>query len=246
MSLYLDSAVVEDVERALEYGVVAGVTTNPTLVAEALARRGRPCPARSRATAQPRSEEELYRSILERLGQGQRLYVQVDGDSPAAIVRDAERWWALAPGRIVAKIPATWQGIGAIPLLKQKIGIPVCVTAVFSPAQAYVAALAGAGQIAVYVNRYARARGDAKPWLSCMRATLTRAGGNVRILAASLKTSAEAGDALVHGADDLTVPASLLHALLDDPLTADALQRFALDLRRVRAQGPAEDAASTL
>lgn len=232
VALYVDTAALTEIEQALRHPWLSGVTTNPTLVARALN-----AASDSRIPTQSLTEEGLYAEILSLLRPDQRLYIQVRGSDPEDLVLVFKRWWRLAEGRLVAKLPATWAGLDAANRIKTETGAPVCVTAVFSAAQAYAAALAGADQIAVYVSRYAKNRSEPALWLTELREVLNRSGKAVRILAASIKSPPEAAEALVAGADDLTLPMGVLESLMEDPLTSDALRGFDEDWRQRSTDG---------
>ena len=211
MALFLDSAKVEDARRAAELGFVAGVTTNPSLLAEA----GRP-------------GLEVLHDLLG-LTSGPVFY-QVTADTVLGRAEQARGFAALAPGRVVVKIPATTENLALTSRLAAE-GIPCCVTAVSHPAQAYLSALAGARYTVPYVNRLTRQLGDG---IAVVRgcAALIR-GSSTRLLAASLKSVDEVVAALQAGADDVTLPLSLLLGLGDHELSQKAIDDFAAAAARL-------------
>jgi len=124
MSLYLDSALVEDARAAFAYGFVGGITTNPNL----LAKINRP-------------EEEVIAERYE-IAKGTVFY-QLQADGPGARVAEGERMLGLVPNRVGLKIPCTRQNLQLAADFAAQ-GHVVGITAIFSPAQIYLACEAGA------------------------------------------------------------------------------------------------------
>jgi transaldolase len=205
MALYLDSADVNDVRRAVALGFVAGVTTNPALVAKT----GRP-------------GLDVLKEILT-LTEG-KVWFQVTADNLEGRARQAREIFALAPGRIQVKIGATTENIGLGARLAKE-GISVTITAVSSSAQAYLAAQAGAAYVAPYVNRLTRQLGDGVAIMhDCVEVCK---GSSTRVIAASLKSPQEVTAVLLAGADDVTIPLDLILDMGNHPLSQKAIEDFA-------------------
>jgi len=214
VSLFLDSANLDEIRSAMELGIYSGVTTNPALLSGIAP-----------------SEQ------LEHLGEIARvcrrsLYVQVQHRSPEEMERQALTLVEIAPGRTIIKVPMSPEGLKAAQLLTLK-GVPVCLTAVFSPLQVYAAALAGAHSAAIYVGRIEK-RGE--EGLAVLRQSLAMLeAGNLptRVLAASIPDASTLAAILSLGDLDATIPFKLHQELLDHPGTREALEQF--------AGGPPED-----
>ncbi|MGE5378685.1 MAG: transaldolase family protein, partial [Bacteroidota bacterium] len=101
---------------------------------------------------------------------------------------------------------------------------PCCITAIFDPSQALIAREAGARFIAVYVNRATKQMGDGITLVRKLATVLS--GSTTQIVAASLKSTAEAIDALNAGAQHITVPFYLLGNLWSHPLSAQTIDQF--------------------
>jgi len=204
VSIYLDSAIGEEARRVQELGFVAGVTTNPLLVAKT----GRPA-------------LDVLRELVE-IVNGPVFY-QVTAGSVEA--RHDQAWEAheIRPDKVVVKIPATTENYALAAKLVSS-GIEVAITAVATPAQAYVATQVGASFVAPYVNRLTRQLGDG---LSIVRdmARLV-ADTRTRILAASLKSVDEVVAALMAGAHDVTMPLDLILALGEHAFSQQAIDEF--------------------
>ena len=131
---------------------------------------------------------------------------------------------ALAPDRVVAKLPATLEAITLATALK-KDGIRSALTAVYSPAQALLAHEAGCVWIIPYVDRAARHSAGAV--VVEQAAILEQLDSSTRILAASLKTAPQVVESILDGAHDITAPLDVLRGLPAHPLTESAVREFA-------------------
>jgi transaldolase len=206
MAILLDSASLDDAAAAAKLGFVRGITTNPALMA--------------RETKEPLAH--LAR-LLEAFPEGPICY-QPTRSSYAEMDDQARAASALAPDRVVAKLPATLEAITlATELLKD--GIPSALTAVYSPAQALLAHEAGCTWIIPYVDRAARHSAGAV--VVEQAALLEQVDSATRILAASLKTAPQVVESILDGAHDITAPLDVLRALPAHPLTESAVREFA-------------------
>lgn len=210
MSLLIDSAKIDEVRQAIELGYVTGVTTNPTL----MARVDRPA-------------VDVIADICT-VACGPVFY-QVTGDTPEEREREAREFHALCPDKLVLKIPATTVNMKLVAKLAP--GIPCAVTAMFGAHQALAACAAGARYLIPYVNRATRLIGDGCSLVAELAAVAEACGTGAEVLAASIKTPAEAVAATLAGADHLTLTLPVLEQLGDHPLSEQAIKQF----RRVGA-----------
>jgi transaldolase len=206
MAILLDSASLDDAAAAAALGFVRGITTNPALMA--------------RETREPLAH--LGR-LLQAFPAGAVCY-QPTRPSPEEMEREARAALALAPDRVVAKLPATLEAISLAAALHAE-GFRCALTAVYSPAQALLAHEAGCAWVIPYVDR--AARHSAGHVVEELAAVLERLGSDTRILAASLKTSQQVTDAVLDGSDDVTAPLAVIRALPAHPLTESAVREFA-------------------
>jgi transaldolase len=204
MSLFLDSALVEEARRAEALGFVAGATTNPALSA----RTGRPAP-------------EVITELCAAL-QG-IVFHQVRERPGPALDAEIDRFRQISE-QVAFKLPCTLDYAGLANALSRE-GVVVAMTAVCSPAQVYLAAQAGAAYAIPYVDRTTRYCGSGAALVAEMAAVLE--GTGCEILAASIKTPAEAVEALLAGAHHLTLSWEVLAAMAHHALTDLALQEFA-------------------
>ncbi len=208
MTILLDSASVDDAAAAAELGFVRGITTNPALMA--------------RETKEPLAHLERLLAVFP---EGPVCY-QPTGTSFAAMREEARAAASLAPDRVVAKLPATLDAVRLAGILTGE-GIRCALTAVYSPAQALLAHEAGCVWIIPYVDRAARHSDGGLTVVNSLAAMLARLQSDTRILAASLKSSVQVSDSILHGAHDVTAPLDVLRGLPAHPLTESAVREFA-------------------
>lgn len=201
MAIMIDSAIIEEVRQSKEMGWVKGATSNPSLLAQA----GLPA-------------AEVLRQMND-LAITPFCYQLVSKDL-AGMQAEAEQAASLFHHELILKIAPTPQGFAFV----AKTHFPCAVTAVYSPAQARVASEAGARYVIVYVNRATRLLGDGMALVSGMARVL--AGTQTEIIAASLKSADEAAGAVAAGSHHLTVPFEILKAMMNHPLSDQAIQQF--------------------
>jgi len=206
MAILLDSASLDDAAAAARLGVVGGITTNPALMA--------------RETKEPLAH--LAR-LLQVFPAGPICY-QPTLSTPEVMEEQARAAAALAPDRVVAKLPATLEAISLAAALTAE-GVDCALTAVYSPAQALLAHEAGCRWVIPYVDRAARHSAGAV--VVELAAILEQLDSPTRILAASLKTAPQVVEAVLDGAHDITAPLDVILGLPAHPLTESAVREFA-------------------
>ncbi len=210
MSLFLDSASVEELRQAVELGFVSGVTTNPSIIA--------------RVKAEPR---DLIRQLCE-LSPGPVFY-QVTGRTAAEREREGREFFAICPDKVVLKIPATTENLALAARLSREI--PCAATAVYSGHQTLVACEAGCRYVIPYANRATRLFGeDGCQLVAEMSAVIEGYADTgralVEIVAASIKSPAEASRAFIAGARHLTMPLDVLLSLGNHRFSDEAIAEF--------------------
>ena len=209
MSIMLDSANPQDVRRVRELGFVEDVTTNPTLIAKT----GRP-------------PLDVLGELVE-IAPGHVFY-QLTADSVEARYDQAWEAHEIRPDKVILKIPATTENIAMAARLEQH-GIECAITAVASPAQAYLAAQAEVAYVIPYVNRLTRTYGDGLAIVRQIAAILQDA--EAEVLAASLKSVDEVVGALLAGAQHVTLPLELILALGEHEFSHQAIADFNASMR---------------
>jgi transaldolase len=218
MKIFLDTANLDELKKGAAWGIVDGVTTNPTLIA----REGRPI-------------EEQIAKICE----------IVDGDVSAEVVATTAdemiregRNLAKIHKNVVVKVPLTRDGIKACSTLSKE-GIRLNVTLCFTPAQALLAAKAGAYIISPFVGRLDDIGIDGMQLIYDIVQIYQNYDYKTQVLAASLRTTNHVIEAAKAGADIGTMPFKTLDALFSHPLTDKGLEQFLKDWGKVFQETPA-------
>ena len=211
MKFFLDTANLEELKIGASYGIVDGVTTNPSLIAK----EGRPI------------EEQVA-----------RICEIVDGDVSAEVV-STEAPAMIAEGlklakihkNIVVKCPLTRDGIKATSALAKE-GIRVNVTLCFSAGQALLAAKAGAYIISPFVGRLDDIGSEGMDLIRSIVVIYQNYGFKTQVLAASLRGPMHVIDSALAGAHIGTMPFKVLDALFNHPLTDRGLEQFMKDYNK--------------
>ncbi|MEQ9550658.1 MAG: transaldolase family protein [Coleofasciculus sp. G3-WIS-01] len=204
MMIYLDSALVSEAKTVEKWGWIKGITTNPTLLAK--------------SDLPP----ETTLKQLAAISPGE-LYYQLMATDFQGMVAEGRKAFEIIGEKTVLKVPATAIGFQVVAHLSPEI--PCSVTAIYIAAQAAVATEAGAKYAIAYVNRATRLLGDGLALVREMAAILK--DSPTEILAASLKSPAEAAGALIAGADHLTLPLEILNAMTTHNLSEQTINEFA-------------------
>jgi transaldolase len=211
MKFYLDTANLEELRRGAAWGVVDGVTTNPSLIAK----EGNPLEEQIRRICEivdgPISAEVLATDVAGMLEQGRML--------------------ARIHKNIVVKAPLTRAGIEVTSRLSQE-GIRVNVTLCFSAAQALLAAKAGAWCVSPFVGRL---DDIAMPGMDLIReicAIYSNYGYPTQVLAASIRSPLHVAEAAQAGSHIATMPFKVLDQLFNHPLTDRGLEQFLKDYEK--------------
>lgn len=209
MKLFVDTGQVEEVRQAAEWGIIDGVTTNPSLIAKA-----------------GRGFKETVLAMCEILPHGS-ISAEVVGTTVPDILKEAREIASWAPN-IVVKVPMTPAGIHATRQLRQE-GIRVNMTLVFSPAQALLAAKAGATYISVFVGRVDDIASEGMRTIEEVVQMVDAYGFESEVLVASIRHPMHVVEAMRMGAHIATMPFKVLEQLFHHPLTDIGLQRFLED-----------------
>lgn len=217
MKLFLDTAEIEQIREIATWGVLDGVTTNPSLVAKS----GRP-----------------FVQVVEEICE------LIDGDVSAEVIKtDAEgmiqegRALAKIHPNVTVKVPMTPAGLEATKALSGD-GIRVNVTLIFQPMQALLAAKAGATYVSPFIGRLDDLNQDGMDLIREIRAIFDNYSQiKTQILTASIRHPMHVVEAALAGSDVATVPYKVAKQLVHHPLTDKGLEAFLKDWEKV----PAED-----
>ncbi len=208
MKLFLDTANLAEINEINAWGVLDGVTTNPSLAAT----EGR----------------DLHEVIAE-------ICAEVDGDVSAEVVStdtegmlaEARELKSIAPN-VVIKLPLIPAGLAACSRLSRD-GVKTNVTLCFSPTQAILAARAGATYVSPFLGRVDDIANDGIGLLDQICRVYRTQGYQTQVLAASLRHPQHVVQAALTGADVATMPAKVFRQMVTHPLTDNGLERFLAD-----------------
>ena len=212
MQLFIDTANIDQIRTAWSWGIIDGVTTNPTHIA-----------------ATGRDFDEVLAEIFQ-IADGPISVESVSLDAEG-IVREGRRIAALHKNAVV-KVPIIVEGLKAVKVLSGE-GIRTNVTLCFSPLQAFLAAKAGATYISPFVHRLDMVGHQGGELIGEIRQIYDNYGYRTKILAASIRSCRQVLDAALAGADAATMPFDMLEALYQHPLTEDGLRMFLDDWKKV-------------
>jgi len=211
LRIFIDSANIDEVKEINEMGFLAGVTTNPSLVAK---------------------EKRDYREVI------QEICKVVDGPISAEVisleyeemVREGEELAAIHPN-VVIKIPLTEAGLKAISSLKKK-GIPTNATLIFSANQALLAARAGAAYVSPFLGRVDDYGNDGLTLLSEILTIFDQYMFQTEVIAASIRHPMHVVQAALLGSHIATVPYQVIKQMVKHPLTDAGIEKFMADWKK--------------
>ena len=208
MELFIDTAELDEIKEAAKWGFVDGVTTNPSLIAQA-----------------GQSQEEIIREICKIIDGP--ISAEVIATEYDAMVKEAEAIADWHPN-VVIKLPLTTDGLRTCKYLSDR-DIKTNVTLCFSPGQALLAAKNGATYISPFIGRLDDISHDGMGLIEEIRTIYDNYGFATKILAASIRHPHHVRDAAMVGADVCTCPSKVLKSLVKHPLTDKGLEQFLAD-----------------
>ena len=208
MKLFIDTANVAEIKEANDWGVICGVTTNPTLIAK-----------------EGRVFEEVVKEITN-IVDGP-VSAEVISPDVENMVKEAQKLSQIHKN-VVIKIPMTKEGLKAVKLLSKQ-GIKTNVTLVFSATQALLAARAGASFVSPFVGRLNDIGSDGDGLIADIVEIFEIHGIETEIIAASIRDPKSVVSAAKMGAHIATVPFGVLSKMFSHPLTDAGLEKFMAD-----------------
>ncbi len=216
MKFYIDTANVKEIREANDMGVIAGVTTNPSLIAK-----------------EGRDYAETLAEIASFVDGPISGEVKATTEDAEGMIREGREIYALNPERMVVKIPMTAEGLKAIKVLSAE-GIPTNCTLIFSAAQALLAARAGATYVSPFLGRL---DDIGQPGIELIRSIadifMNYPDIDTQIIAASVRNPIHVVDCALAGADIATVPFGVIKQMLKHPLTDIGIEKFKADYTKV-------------
>ncbi|MFQ6108540.1 MAG: fructose-6-phosphate aldolase [Candidatus Aminicenantales bacterium] len=213
MKIFLDTANLDQISEAASWGILDGVTTNPTLVSR-----------------ENMKFESLIRKIC-KIVPGP-ISVECVASRAEDIIREAQDLARLSEN-IVVKIPIGVEGLKATKVLSQR-EIDVNTTLIFSPNQAILAAKAGARYVSPFVGRLDDISHEGMNLVDQILAIYDNYGFETEVIVASIRHPLHVVEAALIGADVATIPFAVLEKMVKHPLTDIGIDRFLKDWSRVR------------
>jgi len=212
--IFLDTAKLDEIREAASWGVLDGVTTNPTLMLRA-------------GTADLKANTLKIVEMVQ--GPVSAEVVSTDTAGMIAEARDILSW----SEHVFVKIPTTVEGLKAMKEISSWPNGRINATLIFSPTQAYLAARAGADFASIFVGRLDDAGLDGMDIVRQTRVIFDNYDLDCHVLAASIRHTTHVVDALLAGADIITLPFGALQKMAHSPFTDVGLERFLADWAEV-------------
>ena len=205
MQLFLDTANLDEIKEAASWGVVAGVTTNPSLVAK---------------------EKKDFKALVKEIASivPGPISAEVLSDSAEDMIPEARELSKIA-SNIVVKIPMTKEGLKAVKVLSKE-GIKTNVTLVFSASQGLMAAVAGATYISPFVGRLDDISNEGMDVVEDLVVILANYSLPTQVIVASVRHPMHVIEAARLSAHIATVPFKVLEQMLHHPLTDLGIKKF--------------------
>ena len=216
MEFFLDTANIDEIRTANEWGILDGVTTNPSLAA----REGR-------------EFREVATEILELLGDRPVSLETVSTDAEG-IVREARLLASWAPN-VVAKVPILPEGLKAVRILRDQ-GIKTNVTLVFSANQGLLAGKAGATYVSPFIGRLDDRGHDGMEVVRDLVQIFDTYDIPTQVLTASVRHPRHVVEAALAGSDVITMPFAVMQKMFGHPFTDAGLAKFLADWETVPDQ----------
>ena len=208
MKIFMDTANVEEIKQYVDWGVVYGVTTNPSLIAKSGRTQAEVIPEIAALVSGPVSAEVISTEC-------------------AGMVEEARKLAKIA-GNVVIKIPCIPEGLKAVKILSAK-GIKTNVTLVFSMSQALLAARAGATYVSPFIGRLDDINQDGVKLVDNIVKAFKLYGIETEVIAASIRNIEHVEKVMLTGCQIATIPTKVLAQMINHPLTDKGLAQFMAD-----------------
>ncbi|UOQ45328.1 fructose-6-phosphate aldolase [Halobacillus salinarum] len=208
MKFFVDTANIEEIREANALGILAGVTTNPSLVAK-----------------EGVSFHDRLKEITDEVDGS--VSAEVISEDAEGMIKEGKELAAIAPN-ITVKVPMTLEGLKAVKAFSD-LNIKTNVTLVFSANQALLAARAGASYVSPFLGRLDDIGQNGVPLISEIAEIFDRHGIETEIIAASVRHPIHVTEAAISGAHIATLPFKIFGQLVKHPLTDQGIEKFLND-----------------
>ncbi len=215
MQIFLDTANIEQIKQAAKLGIIAGVTTNPSLLAKEV-------------TCDYESVSKGICNII-----NGPVSVEVLSETADEMIKEARLKAKWAPN-VNIKIPVSSAGLEATSVLSRE-GIKINMTLIFSANQALLGALAGATYVSIFIGRLDDAGQDGMQVVYDTIDILSNYPNlEAQVIAASIRNPLHVTNAALAGADVATIPYAVLMQMIQHPMTDIGIKRFLADWKSVQ------------
>lgn len=212
LKIFIDTANVNEIREVNSWGVISGVTTNPSLIAK-----------------EGRDFKEVVKKITSIVdGPISAEVISLDHEGMVKEARELSK----IHKNIVVKIPMTIEGLKAVNILSRD-GIKTNVTLIFSSAQALLAAKAGASYVSPFVGRIDDVGSEGMKLIKEITQIFNNYDIKTEIIAASIRSPLHVINAAIAGADIATIPYKVLIQMTKHPLTDIGIEKFLEDWKKV-------------
>lgn len=213
MKFFLDTANLEEIREIANWGILDGVTTNPSLIAK---------------------EKMEFRALVREICSlvSGPVSVECVSQQGEEIIAEAQELASLA-SNVAVKIPITVEGLKATKRLSAA-GVKVNMTLIFSPSQALLAAKAGASFVSPFIGRLDDVSHEGMELVEEIVTIFNRYGLPTEVIVASVRHPRHIVEAALVGADIVTIPYAVMEKLVHHPLTTIGLEKFLQDWAKVR------------
>lgn len=216
MDIFIDTANINEIREAMGWGVIDGVTTNPSKIAE---------------------ENRPFEDIVEEIVKIVDGPISVEAVSLRSdeIIVEARKLVGIS-GNIVVKVPVIKEGLKAVKTLSKE-GVKTNVTLVFSPNQALLAAKAGATYVSPFVGRLDNVGQDGMQLVRDILQIYNNYSFKTKVITAAIRTPIHVLEAAKAGSHVATASFDILNKLFHHPLTDTGLETFLADWKKVKKRG---------
>lgn len=216
MKIFIDTANIEAIKEISAYGIISGVTTNPSIIAK-----------------EGRVFEEVLAEITE-IVPDCVVFGEVLSLEHEKMVEEALELVKINKN-LEIKIPMCAEGLKAIHILKQK-GIRTNCTLIFTAGQALLAARAGASYVSPFIGRLDDIGTDGLELISDIAQMFSNYNMDCEIIAASTRNPLHVIECAKMGADIATIPPKVIQQMINHPLTTSGIERFLKDWEGLQAK----------
>lgn len=213
MKFFIDTANIDEIREANDLGILAGVTTNPSLVAK-----------------EGVSFHDRLREITSEVSGS--VSAEVVSEDAEGMIKEGKELADIAPN-ITVKVPMTLEGLKAVKSFYE-LNIKTNVTLIFNANQALLAARAGASYVSPFLGRLDDIGQESMDLIATIAEIFDRHGIETEIIAASIRHPLHVTNAALNGAHIATIPYNVLSQLVKHPLTDQGIEKFLNDWKNAK------------